>query len=170
MLDWLNTKAALSLCTVMLIAAAGMWFEHNNDQLQHKQFEALLYKFVDIVDTVCESSSYISVNITASEHPTTRGGIYLEPLFNGREYQIIITETHTFFRSGHLSCSKEYIEQVIVLEQVQEIPAGARLPRSGIQPISMLKLTSGTDIHIVKVVLDEEGIFSPAVVIAPYSR
>ncbi|UCH88132.1 MAG: hypothetical protein JSV49_07645 [Thermoplasmata archaeon] len=173
MLDWVNTKAALSICTLALVAAAGMWYEYNADKLQDQEFQAMLDNFVAVVDEVGYSSAYISLNITHSEQNDGSGGYYLNPLFNDKTYQIILTETHAVFSQDQLRCSRAFATNVALISSPHQIESSQYIQPGTIftekdlsaSTSSILKLESVNDLTVTKIRVESSGIEQNAVMI-----
>jgi hypothetical protein len=175
MIDWLNTKAALSISTVMLIALAGSWYAYQSEQLQENQFEVLLDKFVSIINRVSASPTSIFINLTFNDNSREGSGYYFKQTFNNKPYQIILTETFVIFQQDQMKYSQEFISRVLLIRSFDQlkinqcIESGMLISETDLPAVSIIRSNSSTDLVIVKMMLDSNGIIVPQVIISPYS-
>ena len=165
MIDWLNTKAALSICTVMLIAAAGTFYDHHSHGLEEKEFEALLNRFVQIIDTACTSTLLFSFNITFSENADSSSNYFLKPVFRGEPYTIIITETFAVFEQEELRCSRYFASQVWLLSEKSLLSRDKTVNAYELKRTPMLSFESGSTINVEKIIINERGYIKACVLI-----
>jgi hypothetical protein len=167
-LDWLNTKAALSLATIMLIGSAGIWYEGLSDNLEIHEFEAMLDRFVSVINGVHNSQAYTKINITHHQSEISSNSIYLEPLFNNEPYEIILTSSHVVFQQQGLRCSREFISTIQLIDPGLNGEEGNYYPgkiilEKDLAFVQVVQLESYMNLTIIKLILESDGILNDSV-------
>lgn len=165
MLDWLNIKAALSVAVIVLIASAGALYEHHEDKLLQQELEALLERFVSVVDRMSASSSVIALEVTSSR--ADEDGIYMPAALDGEPYEIHLTRSHARFKAGNHQCSKEFLSPVLLTDRDHSTLFISPPMEEEFDGVSFIKMGSGTTIWILKINVISHGLERPAVVISP---
>ena len=166
MIDWLNIKAALSICTVILIATAGAHFASESDKIKQEKFEAMLEEFVSTIDNIFISSAFISVNIT-SEMKENENSIYFDPLFDNEHYTIVITENKAVFRQDNLICSKDFVNTIFIVKSGDYYEPGSIIDEDDLEKASFIKTDAGLEICVVKLIVNSAGVNAPKVILVP---
>jgi hypothetical protein len=167
-LDWLNTKAALSLATIMLIGTAGIWYNSLDDDLKISEFEAMLDKFVSVINGVHNSQAYTKIKITHDQSEISSNSIYLEPLFNNEPYDIILTTSHAVFQQDDLRCSREFISTIQLIDpglndELDNFNPGKIILEQDLAFVDIVKLDSYMNLTIIKLILESDGFLHDSV-------
>ena len=164
MIDWLNIKAGLSICTVILIATAGAHFASESDKIKQEKFEAMVEEFVNIIDNICISSAFISINIS-SEMDKDEDSIYFDPLFDNEPYTIVITENMAVFRQDNLMCSKNFVSSILIVTNGDYFEPGSIIREEELNLVSKFKTNSVFEITLVKLIVNSSGVNTPKVIL-----
>jgi len=161
-LDWLNTKAALSMAVIVLIGTAGAWYGSQVESMSQQRLEVELERFVTVVNYVCMSASYISVKVTQQKNAD---GYYLSPDINGDQYEITLTRTHARFTQDDHQCSMRFVSNIYLMNDNADVQPGSRLSEKALTELAILKVHSGSNFSIIKVNMESNIPKLPVVVI-----
>lgn len=173
MLDWLNSKAALSICTVVLIATTGLYLDHQLDRLTINEFESMLDNFVSFIDQLSTSPVKTTVQISSSNDGADDNEFYIMPLFENKPYRIIITSETCVFEQDNLRCSKrfsvpvELISDPGMMNELLNKDFEYIITRDELDGTVVLSFDSDSSFYATKTLMKQVGFVESVVIIGP---